>query len=122
MMNAPSAPLTTRDAHAYRRGMPSIRDKISGLTFAQKIIDTGNVNLKTLQAGFMSLPPAGKEAAIDALKESGDPMLKQLAIGLNGADTIERPTFATTNRSSGGEGARTSSTSFSTPTRVASSG
>ncbi len=93
--------------------MPSISDKISGLTFAQKVID-GDVGLKSMKSSFMALPPLGKEAAIEALRESGDPLVAQLADGLDGraaAATPRATSFTAPARSS--ESARASSASVS---------
>jgi hypothetical protein len=95
--------------------MTKIGDQIKGLTFAQGVIDSGNLSLKSLREGFAQLPPMGQKAAVDALKQADDPLLAQLAVGL--AQTAEPPppaytppaytsppAYAPAPRTSGGEG------------------
>ncbi|MBI4818875.1 MAG: hypothetical protein HY791_21570 [Deltaproteobacteria bacterium] len=99
--------------------MTRVSDQIKGLTFAQSVMD-GGVSLKSLRSDFMSLPPIAQEAAASALRDSGDPLLSQLAQGLSpsaSTDSLAKAAPARpAARSSGGEGVSSSGS------RVRSSG
>lgn len=108
--------------------MPSIKDKIAGLEFAQKISEGTNLqSLKALRDSFNALPPLAKEIAVAELLASSDPLVRNMGAALGSAPTTGTMTSALSNRavsSGGGESARSvwGTPAYVPATRVSYSG